>query len=265
MKIEIPKAVFEKVMYWVDKADFEVSGFGTVLWDKTKNAFVVQDACLIKQVGGAAHTEIDANAIGKLMYEIHKRKIPGELKWWWHSHVNMGVFWSGEDTSTIRDLGKNGWITATVFNKKQEMKSAFCSVAEVPMIGTQLYHLDNIETEIPDFYDMDDVTNWDKEFAATVTEKKYSPPTTYNGKYHGQGNLFNPLHGEIDEDPKDYAVLKDEAAYLGLTVKEYVYKLDHGTWEEKKEMEDRLDDYYEMMEDVDAATNSTGAINAVPT
>lgn len=253
MKIEIPRDIYEKVMYWIDKADFEVSGFGTVLYDAKTGTFVVQDACLLKQEGGAAHTDIDANALGKLMYEIHKRKIPGELKWWWHSHVNMSVFWSGTDKETIRDLGKNGWIVATVLNKKQEMRSAFCAVTEVPIIGKQTYFVDEIETEIPDFYDADAVASWDKEFAATVTEKKWK------SDYKGQPSLFNddgktPARAPYDdgeEDPKDWAVLKDEAAYLGMSVRDYRWILDNGTEEARMNLQARLDDYYEMLEEAE--------------
>ena len=36
----------------------------------------------------------------------------------------MGVFWSGTDHQAIEQIGKNGWVLATVFNKKAEQRTA---------------------------------------------------------------------------------------------------------------------------------------------
>ena len=182
MKVQIPQLVYDKVMHWVNKADFEVSGFGTVKYDAATHAFIIVDAYLLKQEGGAAHTDIDASALGKLMYDT--RSDEGDLKWWWHSHVKMSVFWSSTDTDTIHSLGKEGWAVATVFNQKNEMKSAICYKSKSDF--NDLIHTDHdLPTEITKTLPAAEVVSqWDESFTTHVTEKKWQPQTYIGGSYH---------------------------------------------------------------------------------
>lgn len=116
-----------KIKYWVGKCDKEVSGFGITIYDSTKKEFVVTDVFLIEQTVGAAHTDISPEGMAKLMYNT--RNEIGSLNFWWHSHVNMDVFWSGQDMETIMKLGSNGFIVASVFNKREEIRTAIAYVA----------------------------------------------------------------------------------------------------------------------------------------
>lgn len=195
-ELHIPKEVYDKVMYWVKKADFEVSGFGTVVYDEKAGAFTVLDACLLEQEGGAAHTDIDATALSRLMYHVHKEKIEGELKWWWHSHVKMPTFWSGTDKSTIEDLGRQGWCVATVFNQMEDMRSAYCTTIQVPVIGSETYFVDELETVVPSYLDGDLVAQWDKEFTANVKKKTYGASLLTGGVGH-QSGWENDDYGRI--------------------------------------------------------------------
>lgn len=183
MQVTIPQGVYDKIMHWINSTDIEVSGFGKVKRDKETGEFEVVDAYLLKQEGGAAHTDIDASSLGKLMYT--SKDVEGELKWWWHSHVKMNCFWSTTDMDTIKELGEQGWIVATVFNQKYEYKSALAykttsdfgdDVSVYPDIGTQVYRVFDESLE----------AQWDAEFKANVTEKRYVPPTV--------GSLINPPH-----------------------------------------------------------------------
>jgi len=112
---------YEKIMYWVRKCPLEISGLGKCIYKD--GAFHVTEAYLLEQVNTAATTDLDATAVSKLQFE--SRDEPGHLNFWWHSHVNMNVFWSGTDTDTIKQYGDQGFCLATVFNKKNETKSAF--------------------------------------------------------------------------------------------------------------------------------------------
>lgn len=133
MKLHIPQEVWDKVMFWVNRKDMEVSGFGKVTYDESTKQFTVVDAYLLEQEGGAAHTDIDDASLARLMYEA--RNVEGELSWWWHSHVKMNVFWSTTDRETIQDLGKHGWIVASVFNQREEVHSAVCYQTTVNMVS----------------------------------------------------------------------------------------------------------------------------------
>ena len=191
MKIIITKEAHAKVMHWIKKADFEVSGFGKVVRihnDETNtDTFKVVSAHILKQSGGAAHTEIDGNALAKLMYT--SRLEEGELKWWWHSHVNMPVFWSGTDTKTIESMGVNGWITATVFNKRNESRSALCYRTESDF-GFSHELIDQVDFEVEDDA-AHDTTTWDAEFDANVVKEKPIEHTNVNRR----GWVYNPHTG----------------------------------------------------------------------
>lgn len=146
MKILFTRKAHDKINYWVQKSEVEISGFGLVKYDKPSLTFIVTDAFLLEQTCGAAHTDIEAQSLSKLMFKT-KDAENQRLKLWWHSHVNMSAFWSGTDIATIKELGGQGWITATVFNKKGENKSAVCWKTESE-IGSSLSINDDVKTEI---------------------------------------------------------------------------------------------------------------------
>lgn len=169
----IPDAVYQKVMFWINKSNQEVSGFGSLNYDADKGLFTVRDAILLKQKVGPASTEIDPAAIGKAMYEM--RDEPNALKWHWHSHVNMGVFWSADDRKLIDELGSQGWILASVFNKSREVRTAFSTMMDCELMGQKVVKevfIDEIPTVVERFLPEDDVKQWEAQFSANVTEDK---------------------------------------------------------------------------------------------
>jgi hypothetical protein len=120
MKITIPFKINEQIQFFVDKSDVECSGLGKVV--TTPDGYAVTEIVLLKQENTATHTEIDAAAVGKALFEL--RNSQGGMYFWWHSHVDMGVFWSKTDRDTIEEIGRNGLCVAVVFNKKKEKRGA---------------------------------------------------------------------------------------------------------------------------------------------
>lgn len=139
-KIRIGREAYDKIMYYVNKSNFEVSGFGNVV--VIDGIPTVDEIFLIKQENHSTETEMEADAIGKALYDHHVSGMEGELKFWWHSHVNMDVFWSGTDMSTINQLTEDGWFIHGVFNKKYEYKCAYSNIDPVAMF------VDDLEMEI---------------------------------------------------------------------------------------------------------------------
>lgn len=190
LKLVIPDEIMQKIMWWIHKSNHEVSGFGSLDFDKESGTFTVRDAILLKQEVGPASTEIDPVSIGKAMYEM--REEPNALKWHWHSHVDMGVFWSQDDRKLIENLGGQGWILASVFNKKREMKSAFYAkvesrFGEIETVQDQF--LDDIPTHIQRFVDPSVADQWDKEYAEHVSVAKVIT-TMYDGYHYPSSNLL---------------------------------------------------------------------------
>lgn len=159
-------------MYWVNKSDFEVSGLGTVVV-KPDGILHVTGACLLPQVNGPTHTDIEPEDVGKLMHEFHKAKVEGDLRFWWHSHVDMSVFWSGTDMGTIKKIGAGGWFLSTVFNKKRELRSAYYGVeGQVTPFGRTPLFLDELNTTVEPFQE-ENAAEWGEDYARNVTIKTY--------------------------------------------------------------------------------------------
>lgn len=173
-QVQIDPKVHAKIMHWVNKATGECSGLGKVQVEG--GSLRVIDACLVKQENAGASTEMDGGAVAKAMYEM--RETPGHLNFWWHSHVNMDVFWSGTDIDTIRDIGKNGFLVSSVFNKRQEIKSAlYVNAGE---LFPELF-FDDLPTFFTCVTTQEEREVWDKEFDEKCKDARW----TYNGNDRG--------------------------------------------------------------------------------
>lgn len=86
LEINIREMVHKKVMHFVNKSQYEVSGLGKVLvrHDPEAETTIIEvvDAILLPQKNTSTTTEIDGAAIGKAMYLM--KDSPGYLLWWWH-------------------------------------------------------------------------------------------------------------------------------------------------------------------------------------
>jgi hypothetical protein len=165
LKVEIDRPVYDKVMHWVNKSNYEVSGLGIVVRDPERNVLRVTDAILLPQENTQAHTEISSEHVSKAMFDF--RDAEGDLRWWWHSHVNMNVFWSGTDKETIEQISKAGWFLSTVFNQREEMRT--CISQYKP------YHLmvDQLQTRIVNHVPEELKQQWDAEYDEKVTNLTY--------------------------------------------------------------------------------------------
>ena len=111
----------KKIQYWANAADGEVSGLGLV--EKEDGRMVVKEVYILEQECSGSDTDIDTEAIAKLMTELlQDGKDPAKLKFWWHSHVNMSCFWSSTDDECAETLS-NEFAFSTVVNKKGESKT----------------------------------------------------------------------------------------------------------------------------------------------
>jgi hypothetical protein len=170
--ILLEEEVHKKVMYWVNKSEYEVSGLG-MIQVQPEGVLKVVSVMLLPQKNGSAHTDIEAEDVNRALYAL--RATPGLLQWWWHSHVNMNVFWSGTDMDTIKKIGEGGWVAASVFNKKNEVRSAvYIKEAALPW-QTQPLFLDELSTRVtvgPNHH-----PDWDAEYDKNVkVAPKWEPP-----------------------------------------------------------------------------------------
>lgn len=114
----LPRAL-KRIMYYAKAADGEVSGLGTIIKDKDGH-YIVNEVYLLEQESSGADTELNPEAISKLMTDMMKEnQDPSRLKFWWHSHANMGVFWSGTDDTCAETLSRE-FAFSLVVNKSGE-------------------------------------------------------------------------------------------------------------------------------------------------
>lgn len=265
--ILLSELAHKKIMYWVNKCDKEVSGFGLVEYDQTKKCFYVTDAFLIEQEVTSSTTDIDEKGFAKLLYQTAKNK--GDLNFWWHSHVNMSVFWSGTDMDTIKKLGSNGWIAASVFNKKDEVRSACAYMASSALNNNkpELVVQDDIQTFIEQpLIDADFKAHLDKEFEEKVKifKPKYGTLDEFMNKHKAKpeitdnddksveaavvrqfaANNDGELDGQLLQEALQYGLrgygAEVEAEVLGLKFSQYRRILKKNIFSQMANLEDRL-------------------------
>ena len=197
-KVHIRSEAYDKIMHWINKSSNEVGGFGKVIYNEKEKIFEIVESYLVEQEVGSASTDITANGLGKLMFETKDHE--GELNWWWHSHVNMNVFWSTTDMDTIKTYGKQGWQVATVFNKKEEMRSAVAFKLTNERFGEMVQVTDELETSIIYPYSLTQelIKELDKEYETKVKSRSYSASNYNTSNYatnKGGGSTSNASNG----------------------------------------------------------------------
>lgn len=180
--VMIDPQALAKVQYWVEECPQEVGGMGKLIRTKD-NALLVTEAYLLEQQVTYSDFEIEADAMAKLMHETIK--VPGQMMFWWHSHVNMDVFWSSTDTETIRTIGDEGMLLSTVFNKRGESRTALYIGSPKNSVRPDIF-IDDMELLVRCNPDTLDTVALKKEFDEKVKlSKGYG---VYGGKYDGYNN-----------------------------------------------------------------------------
>ena len=179
-------------MYYVNKTNREISGFGIV--DIIEGVPNVIDIILLKQENGYSETELDGDAIADAEYQHYKSGNPGEIKFWWHSHNTMDVFWSVTDHAAMDTLCEHGWFMHGVFNHKAESKIAYTSNAPFSTF------IDDIELVIQDDADLDvDNQQMLDNFETLLDEKRTEFKDILEKKEEFKAELFE----KVKEDQRD--------------------------------------------------------------
>ena len=124
-RIEIPLAVYRKLFYYVKATDSEISGLGAVDAKpdgKGNKIYTLKDVFLFKQKSTGGSTVIHKPSMAKFQLEyIKKGGDTSDLKCWWHSHCDMGTFWSGTDDECCNSFAGDNYMISVVCNHKNEI------------------------------------------------------------------------------------------------------------------------------------------------
>jgi hypothetical protein len=121
-RVAIPEKVWKRLLAYIDACPMEVGGLGTIEWQDGK--LVVTDVFLLEQAVSGVSTVIGHAAVAKFLVGwVREGKDPAILRFWWHSHADMGVFWSETDMETIRQFTQGNWLVSLVGNRRHETRT----------------------------------------------------------------------------------------------------------------------------------------------
>ena len=110
----------KKLDLYIQHCDVEISGLGEIDL-VNNNELWIKDIYIFPQSGSMVGTLLDSNA---LIDFLTQRTLEGKdgdiLRCWWHSHVNMRVFYSATDLTTIERF-TGDYLISLVGNKKHEL------------------------------------------------------------------------------------------------------------------------------------------------
>ena len=185
VKLSIAPREQEKIWWYVDKCEKEISGLGKVI-RRPDGSLHVNKIYLLEQECSAVETELDDEAVAQLLYEA--RNDEGQMLFWWHSHVDMPTFWSGTDIEAIHQLGKAGMVLSTVYNKKRDSRtSLFVAATEY---APEMF-LDDLELNVMGLLDTSETEQLEKEY-----DKKVTFPAPNYPNYHthmDRGSYFQDV------------------------------------------------------------------------
>lgn len=108
---------------------YEIGWLGGVRKLNKANHFLIYNIYLFNQGVHEATTEISGEAISEWISKIDVFSEEGErqikeIRFWGHSHVNMGVGPSGQDEKQLKDLGEDGtdYFIRGIANKRGHIK-----------------------------------------------------------------------------------------------------------------------------------------------
>ena len=167
LSIRVSELAQFKLDEYVAQCSTEISGLGLVthrLNEETgAQSFRIEDVMLAPQRCSSAATDFIDEEFGPWCLDFASEHKEGEtvldrLRFWWHSHVNMGVIPSGTDLATLRkfDDGTIDFMIAAILNKKGDQRYDVALYREglkfidVPVIIEHRWHQlsDQCETDI---------------------------------------------------------------------------------------------------------------------
>lgn len=122
-KIIIPLESYRKIFAYVDLVETEITGFADCEYNEEDNAFKIGEVYLLEQEASGAEVEMSEEKVSEFTLQMINQGKTQLPRCWWHSHVNMNVFFSGTDETAIKELQNDSFLLALVVNKSRELKA----------------------------------------------------------------------------------------------------------------------------------------------
>jgi hypothetical protein len=191
--IEFTQEAWRKIKYVIDKCSQEVGWLGSVekIEDAVKNPyhFRITNIWVPQQEVNGGTCEIKPAGRDALLQELFDSAptpkdgmdLTNSIRYWGHSHVNMGVFASGQDDAQILEMRACPWYIRGIHNKKGEINLALYVFSE-----NVVYR--DIQPVILDSMPDSEKESLDKQIKENVKQKTYTSTSSY---YYG-GKSYDP-------------------------------------------------------------------------
>jgi hypothetical protein len=121
-QLNIKMHILRKLQLYIETCPVEISGLGNIEVYSPEE-LMITDIFILKQNATAVSTTLDTDAIAEfLTIGVEKSDELTNIRCWWHSHVNMDVFFSPLDENTISCF-TGDFLVSVVGNKRGEFLS----------------------------------------------------------------------------------------------------------------------------------------------
>jgi len=195
-RVLISRLAYNKMWHYVDIADKEISWLGTVVEDE--NDFLIEDVFLLKQEVDHTATEITLDGLAEFGQEILSKpngiEIYENIRFWGHSHVNMGTSPSPQDEEQMEVLreSEHPFFIRGILNKSGRMEfSIFLYSAGIKIVDAEWAISEPIDELIR--------AEIETEFKDKVVEAVHF----YSPQFGAQDYGHNPLHNASAGVPRE--------------------------------------------------------------
>lgn len=164
-RVLLPIKVWSKMLLWSRMAPEEISGIGAVeeIMDGDRvEAIRIKDLYLVKQECTPVETKIAPMDLAKFLRDKPEDISDESLRYWWHSHVDMGAGWSSQDRETSDLISHGCNFLSIVSNRRGDMCAKYNFHA--PVAG----YFDDLAVELT-HYDSDIIQEAADEFKGKIT------------------------------------------------------------------------------------------------
>ena len=207
------KKVIDYAQASYDEFKSEIGGFMIAKRDKDGDIIVSSPEILKQEVTGST-TIMDKMSIAD--YYVKSAQAHGtDIRFiWWHSHADMGAFWSGTDTETMKEYSKGDWSAFLVVNIREEYKFRICVWNPIEAYKDTELNIINAKPKV--------ISKTIKDSVSKLCSKPVTAITTNNKKWDTgeQTSLYNQGYGYYGYDyykdipsHKVYNELKDDSLF----------------------------------------------------
>jgi hypothetical protein len=255
-----PRVVFtheamEKQRHLVDLCEVEVGWLGTV--ERDGNVFTVTEIHVFDQEVSAATTNLDASALSeygaKLMEEERFDDIE-RIRYWGHSHHNMGTSPSGQDERTLLNtFGDCDYAIRAILNKRGRVEISICFFDKDIRFDDVPW---SVQTPSSDPIRQDMQKELDEKVSRTA-RIGYNNRSWYTGRRivrRGSGRSYRRTSGTTyPQNPGSSSGLEEDESFADESSTDEDFDDFGGTWNEPEEtFEDSFDEGTVSMDKQDA-------------